>query len=399
MMAMSSVVLLEPAPTDLLAITLLPVALLLRQAELPRRIAPPAVLLWVFLIGNVLSISKAIDPLHAIAYAAITGYLVLLWILIVSYLAKQGELGVRRLWSGYLVAATVAVVATAVAYFVDVPWRELVVHRGYRGKGLFKDANVFGPFLVPVILYCMVQYSRLTHKKRLTYLGLAAVLSCGVILSFSRGAWVNLFVSVSVLLFATAALIKKSRRGVIRVAIGITLALIAIPFVVSVTGTGDFLSQRAALQAYDQVRFTAQRQALATVIREPLGIGPGQANEILIQNPHNAYLHVAAENGWIGAVGFIGLIVLTFYRTTKGAMVSRGSLQDQYLIIGAALMGVLVNSIVIDSLHWRHLWLLLAVPWGLPLRQMGWSRAGNLALANYLTVDAPAGKPRLGTAR
>ncbi len=29
----------------------------------------------------------------------------------------------------------------------------------------------------------------------------------------------------------------------------------------------------------------------------------------------------------------------------------------------SSLFGVLLNSFVIDTLHWRHFWLLLALPW------------------------------------
>ena len=367
MMATSSVVLIEPAPTDLLVVLLLPLVLLIREGSLPRRITAPSVFLWLFLMGNVLSIVNAVDPLHALIYATITGYLVLLWMLVVAYIAKHGDSAVRLLWNGYLTAATLAVAVTVVAYFIDVPWREIVVYRGYRGKALFKDANVFGPFLVPAVLYCMLQSSRSARPKGQAYLVLAGFLTGGVILSFSRGAWLNLLASATMLLCGMAWFDGRKGRAPLRVALGVVLAVGALPFVLSVTGTREFFSQRAALQEYDAVRFTAQRQAMTTVFREPLGLGPGQANEVLIQNPHNAYLHVAAENGWVGAIGFICLIVLTLHRTFKGAVQNREPLQDYFLVIGAALFGVLLNSMVIDSLHWRHLWLLLAIPWGLPL--------------------------------
>jgi hypothetical protein len=33
-----------------------------------------------------------------------------------------------------------------------------------------------------------------------------------------------------------------------------------------------------------------------------------------------------------------------------------------------ALCGILVNSVVIDTLHWRHLWIVIALIWA------GWAR-------------------------
>jgi hypothetical protein len=45
--------------------------------------------------------------------------------------------------------------------------------------------------------------------------------------------------------------------------------------------------------------------------------------------------------------------------------VGRGPYQDVYVCCIAILAGILVNSLVIDSLHWRHFFLFLAIPVGL----------------------------------
>jgi predicted membrane channel-forming protein YqfA (hemolysin III family) len=34
-----------------------------------------------------------------------------------------------------------------------------------------------------------------------------------------------------------------------------------------------------------------------------------------------------------------------------------------FALVAAALCGALLNSFTIDTLHWRHLWLLLALGW------------------------------------
>jgi hypothetical protein len=59
----------------------------------------------------------------------------------------------------------------------------------------------------------------------------------------------------------------------------------------------------------------------------------------------------------------LGLVLLTLGFAVRSAVVGR----DTYGIGSAALLaawcGVLANSLFIDTLHWRHLWLLAALIW------------------------------------
>ncbi len=80
--------------------------------------------------------------------------------------------------------------------------------------------------------------------------------------------------------------------------------------------------------------------------------------------PHNLYLHILVEGGWLAAISFYLFVILTLWQLLKGALVST-ALHYQRVIVTAALGGTLCQSLFIDSTHWRHLWLLLALAWAI----------------------------------
>jgi O-antigen ligase len=131
------------------------------------------------------------------------------------------------------------------------------------------------------------------------------------------------------------------------------------------------IGQCFGLQAYDHRRFDSQRTALAIAMNEPLGIGPGQAETVLVtasigrlrvRAPHSVYVRTLLEHGWIGLVGLVGFLSAALVRAWRVAR-SGGLHARDGSLVAAALIGALVNGFFIDTLHWRHLWLLAALPW------------------------------------
>jgi O-antigen ligase len=102
----------------------------------------------------------------------------------------------------------------------------------------------------------------------------------------------------------------------------------------------------------------------------PLGIGPGQFEDysidyqksmggaILILTPssHNLYLRVLAENGFIGLILIIAALAFMLFALVKSRKIIYSS---DISWIFSCLIGIIVQSFVIDTLHWRHFWILL----------------------------------------
>ena len=238
-----------------------------------------------------------------------------------------------------------------------------------RVQALFKDPNVFGPFLVPAILILMEE----TLTPRLFGFGrvlkglLLLLLTLGLIFSYSRGAWANLAIGVGMVLLVMA----MRRGGGRKVLLALVLTLVAgvlVAGAVSLSGSGDFLADRARVQSYDADRFGAQAAGLEPAQRYPFGVGPGQFELVAPISAHSTYVRVFAEQGLPGILAFLALLVFTLGAAFANAFAGR----DTYGIGSAALLGawcgVLVNSFVIDTLHWRHLWVVAALIWA------GWAR-------------------------
>ena len=96
---------------------------------------------------------------------------------------------------------------------------------------------------------------------------------------------------------------------------------------------------------------------------DPLGIGPGQFERVSEISAHSTYVRAIAEEGLLGVLVILALMLLTLGFAARNAIVG----QDTYGIGSAALLGawcgILANSFFVDTLHWRHLWLVAALIW------------------------------------
>jgi O-antigen ligase len=131
----------------------------------------------------------------------------------------------------------------------------------------------------------------------------------------------------------------------------------------SATGQLTFLQQRAHTQGYDSQRFGAQEFAIRLAEKHPLGVGPGQFESYSLVSAHETYLRALAEIGVLGLVLVAALLLVTLAYAVRNAV--RGI--DTYGLGSATLLGTWVGLVgsgfVIDTLHWRHLWVAAALIW------------------------------------
>ena len=363
-----AVVRIEPAPPDLVFGVVIAVALVTARFRLERVPLSATVLVSVFLALNLLAATGATDGARAVTFFSITFYLGLLALWLAAYVASVRS--ARLVVLAYLAGATLSAVAACLALIVAFPGSDALVS-GPRAQGLFKDPNVFGPFLVPAALILMEETvaPRLLRFRLTTKLVLLSVLTVGVLFSFSRAAWLNLAVGVLVLLTVLALRRGGARRALTLLAVAL-VAGAALVAVVEATSMTSFLSQRAALQDYDAQRFGAQASGVEIAERHPLGLGPGQFERVSDLSAHSTYVRTLTEEGILGVLLLLGLLVLTLGFAARNVALG----VDTYGIGSAALLaawcGLLANSLFVDTLHWRHLWLVAALIWaGTALRE------------------------------
>jgi O-antigen ligase len=397
--ALLGIVLVEPAPADLVFFVAGAVALATGRLQLRRAPGAAIALIGLLFIFNLVSAVEAVDAARAAVFATTTVYVAVLGLWLATWVTSRRR--ARLAAGGYVLAASASAAAALLALFFSIPGSELLV-LDERAQGLFKDANVFGPFLVPAALILIEETlaPRLLRRRLLSAL-LVVLLGLGVLFSYSRGAWVNITIGAVVMITVLALRRRGGRKAVLALLL-LTLAAASVAATVSVTGSGDFLTERAQLQSYDSDRFGAQAAGLAPGQRYPFGVGPGQFENVAPISAHSTYVRVFAEQGLPGLLTFIALALFTLGAAVANAVAGR----DTYGIGSAALLGawcgLLVNSVVIDTLHWRHLWIVAAFVWA------GWgrqARSGSSASSGrasapgeYVAVRAPvATTPRRGT--
>ena len=374
-MALGSAVLVEPAPIDLALVFVFGVAALAGTVSLHQAHRLPMVLGAGFLLANLVSLPNSVDWQRGIWYFAVTGYLVASLIIFGAISTACGRPAMTAMLNGYVFAGLVSAALGIAAYFDVLPYRSLLLLNG-RVKGLFKDPNVYGPYLVPIVVYSLaIVQDRARTSAKLIWGAIAVLSMGGVFLSFSRACWFNCAVALATALALTTVQSRSMAEVMRRVSIAlVVLAAIGggiLLITASIPEVSSMLSIRlgqSGLQNYDAMRFQTHSRAIEAAIDEPLGIGPGQSEIVFQYAVHSLYLRVFSENGWLGVISFFGLVLVTVFRSMRISLV----VQDPYwrrifTVAAACLVGLLANSVVIDSIHWRHFFFLLGIAWAAPL--------------------------------
>jgi O-antigen ligase len=367
-----AVVLSEPAPTDLLClglIALLPLAGMQRYDRL---------LLWYLALwlmvaaGALLAASSSNDIGRSAIHATVTLYLCVFSAVLAAFVAAKPKQHSALLLKAYLAAALLAAGAGLIGYFDALPGSHALFTKFGRAAGTFKDPNVFSAFLVPAVLY--VLYLVLTRPLRLSVAPLAAglVLAFALLLSFSRGAWLNLAIALAAFtylhLVTAASSLLRLRLAAIILAAGLIAAL-AMAAALQADAVSSLFSIRAELvQDYDggpDGRFGGQEKAADLLLAAPLGIGALQFSAAYHhEDVHNVYLNMFLNAGWAGGLAYAAIIALTLGLGLAHALKATPT-RPIFLVAYAATLGVAVEGLVIDTDHWRHFYILLALVWGL----------------------------------
>lgn len=363
--ALSGLVFLEPAPFDLLILILWAVGVLFSRLRYHRSLAEAAILLWLFALSNLLGMLWMEDWEGGLRFGLITLYLLFLWLFVCGLITRYPVTMPRILMSGYACAALLSTLIGLLTYFGFLPANELFATAG-RIKGLFKDPNVFGPFLVPAALYTLLKITAARKWTwKLLWLLFFLSLSLGIFLSFSRAAWLNTAVSLLLLAILWIAQRQERLKHYLQLGALILLFLLAIQALFHYTDTEQMFAQRLGFQVYDTQRFANQIAAMEDALLHPWGRGPGQSEWLYDISTHSLYVRLLAENGLPGFLVFILFLLLTMARCLY-LIRMRTPHTELWMLCLAALCGILVNSLVVDTLHWRHFWFLLALPWGYP---------------------------------
>jgi len=365
-------VLFEPSPYELLFVAVFGLALIAGM-PISRRTNNFLLAIMLFIPPAFVAITQMQYSTlsKGLIFTTVTVFLLITGYFVANFIAEKPYERMRLINTAYLVGAVFAALVGTLAYLGLLPGRDLFLLYG-RAKAFFKDPNVFGPFLILPAAY-LVQRILLGNVRSMfsssIWLG---ILFIGVFVSFSRGAWGHLFLTALIVLvldFTLEATPKERIRMIGLAVVGAVLLALIILGLLMIPAVAALFEQRASLvQSYDggeNGRFGRQAWGYALALQHPLGIGPWQFSELLVlEQPHNTYLKIFLDYGWLGGGAFLWLIIMTVWRGVASLAIPS---PNRLLMIPAfaTFVPLIMEAAIIDIDHWRHFFLIMGIIWGI----------------------------------
>lgn len=361
----------EPAPVDVLTIGLI---VLLPVVGLTAIGAPHIVYLglWLTVMAtSLVAAGFADDAARAITHVGVSTYLCLASFVFAAFVARRPHAHTRLILNAYAVSAIFASLMGVIGYLDLIPGVRdfFTVHQ--RATGGFKDPNVFAAFLVPPAIYLMDTALNARPLRAILSAAGAGIVGLALLLSFSRGAWVNFIVAAIVYGHLSFVMAATNRHRVKLILNGVVMLLGLVVLIAAATqfdAVSKLFDQRANLdQSYDEGpegRFGGQIKAIRIILESPLGLGALHfGGNFHPEAPHNVYISMFLNGGWLGGALHIFLVVVTVGWGLRAVLRGRWP-SGAMLVIYAAFVGMAVEGFVIDSDHWRHFYLVMGLLWG-----------------------------------
>jgi O-antigen ligase len=363
---LSGFVIREPAPYELYMAGLIAVWALF-GLRISRFILPLLILLVVFNIGGMISMTQMADLKNTPLYLAVSLFLAFTAVFVAAVVEANQNL-YRPIFTAWLCAAIPTALLGILGYFHAFPGAEMFT-RYDRAAGAFEDPNVFGPFLALPGIYLL--YRMLTERPAhiAVYAVPLLVVAGGIFLSFSRGAW-GLFGVSAILL--TFALFLQTTSGRLRLRIvvmsiaAIALLVVGLLIALQIPSVAELFTARAQLaQDYDSARlgrFARYIIGFQMALEHPFGIGPLVFGQIFGEDTHNIWLKALMDYGWLGFFCWLALMLWTIAAGFR--ILFRDRPWQPYLLCAyVVFLGHIGLGTVIDTDHWRHFYLLLGLIW------------------------------------
>src|SRR4051812_14204466 len=368
--ASSAIVFIEPSPYEI--VTLVATVIFFATGLRLRLVFMPLLLLLFLLnVGYTIGAVPVLDSTGVANWIATSWYMAVTVIFFAMVLSEDTEARLDMLRRGLIVGAMVAAMAGIAGYFNLVPGGHDLLTLYDRARGTFKDPNVLGAFLIlPALLVLQsVVSDRLGKSFRSTIA--FGIMSLAILLAFSRAAWGGLVLTsgfMLVLMVLTSRSQAQRSRIIVMAVAAVILAAMLVAVLLSFDSIADMFKQRASFdQSYDEGRFGRfGRHILGAemALDLPFGIGPLQFNRYFPEDTHNSYLNAFMSGGWLAGIAYPALVFTGLIQGVRYLFVPV-PWQRTYIVVFCAYLGIVVESAIIDTDHWRHFFLIQGAMWGL----------------------------------
>jgi hypothetical protein len=381
--ASSFLVIIEPAPFEIVFGLMLAV-FMLTGLRISVMFLPMIALLILYNLGGGMSLMQVADETRAIWFIAISVYMAVMGIIVAAVFSEDVARRLAAMKAGYVFAGCIASIAGVMGYFNIAGTFDLFTKYG-RAMGTFKDPNVFSTFLILPFVVLVQGFFLGTHKRPVIAFVALMIITIGLFLSFSRGAW-GVAVGATALCIGLGFLTARSNAIRVRIILigfaGIGLFALLLVVALQFEAIRATFEVRASLnQEYDvgeTGRFGNHLRAIPFMLDMPHGFGPTMFRDYFPEDPHNTYLNAFSSYGWLGGVAYLGLVVVTMVVGWK-LVFKRTPFQSDAIAIWSCFFFLMLQGFQIDTDHWRHFYLQLGLTWGLMLASLRYQAAERAA--------------------
>src|SRR2546423_3449341 len=386
-----AIVFMEPSPYEVTSLLTI-VVFVITGLTLRPALMPLIVLLLLYNTGFSLAVVQVSSESKPVIWVLVSWYLSTTAIFFAAMLQTNTAERLSMLMRGTVMAAAASSVIAILAYFRLLGPLSDTFLLYDRARAAFNDPNVLGAFLIlpGMLVLQRVLNGRFADAARASLL--LGLIGIGVLLTFSRAAWGQFaFTAALVLLltFVTSRSPNERMRITLIAITGVILTALMLAALLSLDRVADLFKERASLeQSYDVGhlgRFGRHLLGAQIALDQPFGIGPLQFHKIFPEDPHNTYLNSFLSGGWLSGLVYLTLTLTTLILGFRFVFIA-APWRATYIAIYCAFVGTAVESVLIDSDHWRHYFLLIGVIWGL----MAVSRSYMRRHTSTVTAVAPA---------
>jgi hypothetical protein len=266
----------------------------------------------------------------------------------------------------YILSCVVASILGTVGFLLQT---ELLTWDG-RAKGFIDDPNMYGSFLIPAVLFCFYFISR-SRAGKVLLIGAMLVLLLGILLSFSRIA----LVATLCCLFAYAVFHNRRRPQRLLLMVGSLVVIGILLFVIASLASAEFseklLDRLTLAKSYDlgeEGRYGRYLLVLPMILENPIGLGVLQLEKVFPEPIHNIWLSSFVNYGWLAGFAWIVLVIASVVVSIRNY---RRTQSDITIALLTSLVGIVMCASLHEGEHWRHMWLLFGLVWGLNSSNFG----------------------------
>ncbi|HWG03573.1 MAG TPA: hypothetical protein VG271_01040 [Beijerinckiaceae bacterium] len=382
----------EPSPYDFVSLIAMPMWFV-GGFRVHRGVIPFVVLIILYNVAGFISLVPYWNEPDPRAFMLQSLYLAITAIFFVIFFNERTEERIALCLKAFAASTVFGALTGIIGYFDIAGTGEIFATYG-RSAGTFKDPNVFGSYLILGALY-LLQAVMLSRGKSLVLVFLLFLIDIlGIFLSFSRGSEGAFLIAVTTMVgltFITTQQRSMRRRIVVGTLCAIVAGVLILVAILSVDSIRELFLQRlqAPGEEYDDPRFFNQLHSLPLLLDRPNGFGPLRFRLWFFLEPHSSYVNAFASYGWLGGFVFLTMVAATTFVGFRLTL-TRSPFQTPALVVWPALMIFFLQGFQIDIDHWRHVYLMLGMVWGLEAARLRWSQGRRAPAVANATARQPA---------